>query len=587
MWTRQLSRPVTNIVTHSPRVARSRLVSVSACRTYANANGTKRASERPRQNTGKRESDSTIWLRNTIGLFGTASAAFLIYSYVSKENQVAKPDEAKPHEPSKLAGDFESLYVQKKKNLESPGVYLWGTNYYRVVDPESNESVVKAPRKISYFDGQVLRDLKIDEKSGAGITENGDLVQWGKGFSESSFKPTKTLTGKNLTSLCMSRDRIIALASDGKVYSLPIAKSDQEGGRKAQESSWVPFWSGTSSLSYRILKPALGMTEKVIAVSGGLDHALLLTNSGRVFSVASSMELFPAFGQLGIPGLSWSTRPKGPVDTCHEISKLKGCKITQIAAGDYHSLALSKDGRVYVFGDNSFGQLGIDFKSDEQFVDTPTLLLLDNVYRKSTWVPKVTSIAAGGANSFCTVDAQRILAPGEDPATVRDAGRITADTLACGRGIWGSLGNGKWTHLQDSFAKVKALSGLFEYDERSNTVSPIRLRNISVGTTHASAVMDNKPQKNNSSTSLDKSNDWGYDALWWGGNEHYQLGTGKRSNMPKPTYINTPSDPKQGSQEKARLQIMPRHKGKVDNRTKSMEQKIECGRFVSAIYSAM
>lgn len=470
--------------------------------------------------------------------------------------------------------------------MESPGVYVWGTNFYRVADPESNESVIKNPRKISYFDGQVLRDLKIDEKSGAAITEKGDLVQWGKGYSESNFRPTKTLTGKNLTSLCMSRDRIVGLASDGKVYSLPIAKDDQESGRKSPESSWVPFWSGTAGLSYRLLQPSLGLTEKVIAISGGLDHALLLTNSGRVFSVASSTERFPCFGQLGIPGLTWSTRPKGPVDTCHEISTLKGSKITKIATGDYHSLALSKDGRVFVFGDNSFGQLGIEFGLASQFVDTPTIMSLRQVYRGSTWLPKVTNIAAGGANSFFAVDAQRILAQGEDPATVSDAGRITADTLACGRGIWGTLGNGKWTHLQDSVTKVKALSGLFEYDERTKDVSPIRLRDISVGTTHASAVMDNKPHLDASNTStLDKANDWGYDALWWGGNEHFQLGTGKRSNLSKPTYVNVRSGP-EDSQEEARLQIMPRHKGKAGNRTTSMEQKVECGRFVSAIYSA-
>lgn len=479
-----------------------------------------------------------------------------------------------------------SLYVQRKKSLESPGVYVWGTNFYRVADPESNESVVKVPRKISYFDGQVLRDLKVDEKSGAAIDEKGDLVQWGKGYSESNFRPTKTLTGKNLISLCMSRDRIVVLSSNGKVYSIPVAKDDQESGRKGQESSWMPFWSRTADLSYRQLKPSLGLTEKVIAISGGLDHALLLTNSGRVFSAASSTERYPCFGQLGIPGLTWSTRPKGPVDTCHEIAALKGSKITQIATGDYHSLALGKDGRVFVFGDNSFGQLGIEFELASQFVDTPTVLPLNRNYRGNIWLPKVTSIAAGGANSFFTVDAQRVLAQGEDLSTVRDAGRTTADTLACGRGIWGTLGNGKWTHLQDSVTKVKALSGLFEYDERTKNVYPIRLREMSVGTTHASAVMDNKPHLDASSTpSLDKANDWGYDVLWWGGNEHFQLGTGKRSNMSKPTYINVPPNP-EDNQEAARLQIMPRHKGKAGDRTTSMEQKIECGRFVSAIYSA-
>lgn len=512
---------------------------------------------------------------------------FLAYTYYATNtgNQVEAKADPKAKDLSKFEDNLGPLYVQRKKSLKSPGVYLWGANSYRVADPESNESVVKTPRKISYFDGQALKDLKADERSGAAITEKGDLVQWGKGYSESDFRPTKTLTGKNLTSLCISRDRIIALSSGGKVYSLPIAKVDQESGRKTQEGSWVPFWSGKASVSYRLLEPRLGWDEKVTVISGGLDHSLLLTNSGRVFSVASSSEQFPSFGQLGIPGLTWTTRPKGPVDTCHEISTLKGTKITQIATGDYHSLALSKDGRIFVFGDNSFGQLGVGFGPGLQFIDTPTILPLNKVYRGNIWLPSVTGISAGGANSFFTVDAQRILAQGEDPAAVRDVGRINADVWACGRGIWGTLGNGKWTHLQDIPTKVKALSGLFEYDERNNNVSPIRLREISVGTTHASAVMDNKPHLDASNTaSLEKSNDWGYDMLWWGGNEQFQLGTGKRSNMSKPTYINAPSAPE--DDQAARLQIMPRHKGKVDNnRTVSMQQKVECGRYVSAIYS--
>lgn len=142
--------------------------------------------------------------------------------------------------------------------------------------------------------------------------------------------------------------------------------------------------------------------------------------------------------------------------------------------------------------------------------------------------------------------------------------------------------------MQDTPIKMKALSGLFEFDEHTQKVSPIRLRDISVGTTHAATVMDNHAQIQSGSTkALEATDDWGYDALWWGGNEHFQLGTGKRSNLPRPTYINAPPGPeeKNGKQE-ARLQIMPRHKGKVGNRTVSMEQRVECGRHVSAIYSA-
>lgn len=582
MWTHRISRPVARAVIHPSRFSGGWLAT-SPLRYYATHKTAPKGHTPPRE--GK---SSSNWLRTSLGLVGTAVAVFAAYTYATNKGKLVE----KPVDPSTQRlpkfGDFKSsLYAQRKKSLKSPGVYLWGANQYRVADPESKESVIKSPRKVSYFDGQVLRDLKCDEKSAAAITEDGDLIQWGKGFSETDFKPTKTLTGKNLTSVCMSRDRILALSSDGKVYSVPISRQDQLSGRKARDASWLSFWSGTASISYRLLQPHLGLTEKVTAISGGLDHALLLTSSGRVFSVASATERFPTFGQLGIPGLIWSTRPKGPVDTCHEVSTLKGAKIAQISTGDYHSLALSKDGRVFSFGDNSFGQLGLEFQPGSPSLDTPTVLSLKKVY-PNTMSPKVTGIAAGGANSFFTVDARRTLGPEEDPESARDVGRITADMWTCGRGIWGALGNGRWTHLQDAPTKVKALSGLSEYDERNNQISPIRLRQVSVGTTHVSAVMDNQPHLDASKTeTLDRLNDWGYDVLWWGGNEQFQLGTGKRSNSSKPVYINASSDQDgDGKQQETRLQIMPRHKGKVGNRTVSMEQKVECGRHVSAIYSA-
>lgn len=537
----------------------------------------------------KKPLSSSKWIQRSLGLTGTAAAAFLVYALATKTNvgqETQKDPEVK--DIASIAEDS-SKYVQRMKCLESPGVYLWGSNLYGVVDPDSKQTVVKTPRRMAYFDGQVLRDIKLSEKSGAAITDKGDLVQWGKGYSEPDFKPTRTLTGKNLVSLSMSQDRIVALSSNGNVYSLPTPKQEQESGRKPRESSWVPFWAAHASVSYRLLKPSLKLGEKVTALSGGLEHVLLLTNYGRVFSAASSTESYPSRGQLGIPGLTWKTRPDGPVDACHEITSLKNSKIIQIAAGDYHSVALSKDGRIFTFGQNSLGQLGREFNPDSPFNDTPTEVPLDKLYRRKFWEPKATGIAAGGTNSFFTVDAKRILGRDEDPSTTPGLGRVTADTWACGKGISGVLGTGRWVHLQDDPTKVKALSGLFEFDERANKLVPIRLRELSVGSTHASAVLGNSSQFNApTQSSLDDGNTSGLDVLWWGGNEYFQLGTGKRNNLPRPTYIKVPAEPEgnDNSSQEARLQVLPRHKGKVNNRNVDMEQRVECGKYVSAIYSA-
>ncbi len=488
-----------------------------------------------------------------------------------------------------------SQHLQVKKSWENPGVYAWGSNSGRVVAPDSDETLIKLPRRIPFFDGLLLRDVKLDRNFGAAITEKGDLLQWGIGYSKDSRAPTATLTGKGLTSLTISRDRIVALGSGGTVYSLPISQDDQIKGPKPTESSWVPLWSSQSQISYRIIHPKdLGWSEKVSSISAGLEHVLLLTNNGRLFSAAASSEEFPSRGEMGVPGLSWTTRPPGPYDQPHEITTLRGFEIADIAAGDFHSLALDKEGRAFAFGDNSSGQLGFEPSAESPYIDAPSLLPISRLYNGTNLSPRVTSVSAGGSNSFFTVDATRVAQPGEDAKQRVGLGRITADTWACGQGILGTLGNGRWTHNQGTPVKIKALSGLFEWDESKNIAIPIRLNRLSIGKTHASATMDNVTHvRAGQSSSTDSRNDtnWGADVLWWGGNEYFQLGMGRRNNVAVPAYI-APLDSaaekeRAKRKEEHRFQITPRHKVDFNGRQVSMEQRVECGRMTTAVYSGV
>jgi alpha-tubulin suppressor-like RCC1 family protein len=155
---------------------------------------------------------------------------------------------------------------------------------------------------------------------------------------------------------------------------------------------------------------------------------------------------------MGIQGLTYATRPKGkPYDTCHEITAFGGSKVNQIAAGDYHSLARDDQGRVFSFGDNTNGQLGFDYDPEANSVSVPTLLTFATQYPSNKTTPTVKNIAAGGANSYFAVDVEDT----ENRA-------VTSDLLACGTGIHGNLGNGRWTHVQGPPVKVKLLSGLSE-----------------------------------------------------------------------------------------------------------------------------
>ena len=486
-----------------------------------------------------------------------------------------------------------SQHHQVKRSWENPGVYAWGSNVGRVAAPDSDEAVIKLPRRIAFFDGSLLRDIKLDKRFGAAVNEQGDLLQWGVGYSQDIRIPTPTLTGKNLTSITISKDRILGLSSTGNVYSIPVSMQDQEKGPKPYETSWIPFWSSRSRISYRTIEiKDLGWSEKISSISSGLEHLLLLTSAGRLFSAASSSEEFPSRGEMGVPGLTWSTRPPGPYDQPHEIGTLRGFHIAQVATGDYHSFVVDKDGRAFSFGDNSSGQLGFDPTAESSYVDAPSLLPITKLYAGTGLSPSVTSVFAGGANSFFTVDAARVARGDEDLPPRALLGRITADTWSCGQGIMGNLGNGRWTHMQGTPTKIKGLSGLFEYDEQNESIIPIRLRRLTAGSTHASATMDNVTHlQAGSSHSTDSRNDtnWGADVVWWGGNEFYQLGTGKRNNLNIPGYI-APLDAaaekeRAKRKEQHRFQITPKHKVIVNGRKVDVEQRVECGRMVTAVYS--
>jgi alpha-tubulin suppressor-like RCC1 family protein len=91
----------------------------------------------------------------------------------------------------------------------------------------------------------------------------------------------------------------------------------------------------------------LPTNEKLRSVSAGAAHALALTESGKVYAWGLNSS-----GQLG---LGHTTN----INTPTPVSALNGKKIISIAAGDNHSLAMDDAFIVYSWGLNSSGQLGL------------------------------------------------------------------------------------------------------------------------------------------------------------------------------------------------------------------------------------
>ena len=89
----------------------------------------------------------------------------------------------------------------------------------------------------------------------------------------------------------------------------------------------------------------------------GLNNSFAVTRGNELFAWGS-----PSYGKQGMPGSA-----EAEVLVPYKLY-LKGTQnVHQLAAGPFHSLALSRDGELYTFGSSNEGKLGI-FRLEERMV---------------------------------------------------------------------------------------------------------------------------------------------------------------------------------------------------------------------------
>ncbi|HEY7145369.1 MAG TPA: chromosome condensation regulator RCC1 [Streptosporangiaceae bacterium] len=206
-----------------------------------------------------------------------------------------------------------------------------------------------------------------------------------------------------------------------------------------------------------------GLSSGVVQVSAGYDHALAVTSDGSVWAWGNN-----SAGKLG-NGTSASSGV--PV----RVMGLTG--VTRVAAGDSQSLALRSDGTVWAWGANDAGQLGNGVTSSAQL--TPVQV---------TGLTGVTQIAAGSRFSLA----------------LRSDGTV----WAWGANDSGQLGNGT-TASSDVPVRVTGLT---------------QVTSIAAGTDSALAT---RPGLTASGTVVDA----------WGGNTFGQLGDGTQTNRLSPEAV--------------------------------------------------
>jgi alpha-tubulin suppressor-like RCC1 family protein len=200
-------------------------------------------------------------------------------------------------------------------------------------------------------------------------------VAAGSGSDAPNPKPTEIALSGGVARMAVGSGHSLAVTTSGSLYAFGSNEFGQLG---------TAVNSGTKTPNptpERVVLP--GQVGAVTQVAAGGYHSLVVTESGQLYAFGLNHS-----GQLGTTAGSESYSPN-PVPVLVTLPGQVG-GVVQVAAGSFHSLALTASGQLYGFGDNFYAQAGTTTGNGTGDANpTPALVMLPGQ------VGAITDIAAG------------------------------------------------------------------------------------------------------------------------------------------------------------------------------------------------
>ena len=147
--------------------------------------------------------------------------------------------------------------------------------------------------------------------------------------------------------------------------------------------------------------------KDVKSAQGGYCHTLIQTVAGKVLSMGCGEE-----GQRGL-GASKDEDEELVLPVVAEVAL--PVKAKQVAAGANHSVVLGGNGVAYTFGANDVGQCGVASEEDGDPVWSPQAVKVDG---------KVVEVSAGYAHTVLTTESGRVFVFGQNDNGQLGIGRL-------------------------------------------------------------------------------------------------------------------------------------------------------------------
>ncbi|WP_018587541.1 Ig-like domain repeat protein [Salinispora arenicola] len=268
-----------------------------------------------------------------------------------------------------------------------PGTGLaWGLNNVgQLGDGTTTDS--STPVAVGVPAGTTVTAVAAGEFHSVAVTSTGTVLAWGyndvgqlgDGSTTSSSTPVAVdvPAGTTVTAVAAGDRHSLAVTSTGTVSAWGANTDGQLG-------------DGTTTSSSTPVAVDVPAGTTVTAVAAGGAHSVAVTSAGTVLAWGNNN-----FGQLGDGTTTDSSTPVA-------VDLPAGTTVTAVAAGKFHSVAVTSAGTVLAWGFNDSGQLG-----DGTTTNRSTPVAVDLPAGTT-----VTAVAAGGFHSVAVTSAGTVLAWG-------------------------------------------------------------------------------------------------------------------------------------------------------------------------------
>jgi alpha-tubulin suppressor-like RCC1 family protein len=231
------------------------------------------------------------------------------------------------------SGRFHSIVLDKNGR-----VWGWGYNYYGQL---GDNSTIQRNTPVSILGvNKTFCSISAGYYHSIGIDDNGKV--WGWGYNINGQLGNNSTTNRATPVSILGINKTFCSISTGYRHTIGLDKNGKVWG-------WgynVYGQLGDNSITSRLTPVSiLGVNKTFCSISAGYQHSIGIDDNGKVWGWGYNLQ-----GQLG---------NNGTPNRCTPVSILGVNKtFCKIASGNGHTIGIDDNGRVWCWGNNSNGQLG-------------------------------------------------------------------------------------------------------------------------------------------------------------------------------------------------------------------------------------